>query len=276
MIADDMMTFIKNDIVVFGLGVLLFIIATLWFVFRKIIWIVVPISSCFFSVIIMMGLLGLLGWKVTVISSNFIALMLILTMAMNIHMSTRFLQLTKQMTFSENGKFELAFSPDDSRIAFTQNNQATNFDIMSVATEGGDIQQHTRDESWELHPRWLDNRTLLYTYRRQEDAYRTAAQVNTATGQVTPLVSDDQGHVVMPFAISAAGDVKYQRGWPSGPLVSFSTSDKATNVLIDGRIGRPVFNGEGTHVAYVDMLKYPKPIIWRENVERIVKPARLP
>ena len=95
MIADDMMTFIKNDIVVFGLGVLLFIIATLWFVFRKLIWIIVPISSCFFSVIIMMGLLGLLGWKVTVISSNFIALMLILTMAMNIHMSTRFLQLRK-------------------------------------------------------------------------------------------------------------------------------------------------------------------------------------
>ena len=68
MIADDMMTFIKSDIIVFGLGVLLFIIATLWFVFRKLIWIIVPISSCFFSVVIMMGLLGLLGWKVTVIS----------------------------------------------------------------------------------------------------------------------------------------------------------------------------------------------------------------
>ena len=96
MIADDMMTFIKNDIIVFGLGVLIFIIATLWFVFRKLIWIIVPISSCFFSVIIMMGLLGLVGWKVTVISSNFIAMMLILTMAMNIHMSTRFLQLSKK------------------------------------------------------------------------------------------------------------------------------------------------------------------------------------
>ena len=93
MIADDMMSFIKSDIIVFGLGVFLFIIATLWYVFRKLIWILVPISSCFFSVIIMTGLLGLLGWKVTVISSNFIALMLILTMAMNIHMSTRFLQL---------------------------------------------------------------------------------------------------------------------------------------------------------------------------------------
>ena len=95
MIADDMMTFIKSDIVVFGIGVLLFIIATLWFVFRKLIWIIVPISSCLFSVVIMTGLLGLLGWKVTVISSNFIALMLILTMAMNIHMITRFLQLKK-------------------------------------------------------------------------------------------------------------------------------------------------------------------------------------
>mgnify|MGYP000452432056 FL=1 len=93
MIADDMMSFIKSDIIVFGLGVLIFIIATLWFVFKRIIWIIVPISSCFFSVIIMMGILGLLGWKVTVISSNFIALMLILTMAMNIHMSTRFLQI---------------------------------------------------------------------------------------------------------------------------------------------------------------------------------------
>ena len=96
MIADDMMTFIKNDIIVFGAGVLLFIIFTLWYVFRKIIWIIIPISSCFFSVLIMMGLLGLLGWKVTVISSNFIALMLILTMAMNIHTSTRFLQLRKE------------------------------------------------------------------------------------------------------------------------------------------------------------------------------------
>ncbi|WP_440927431.1 efflux RND transporter permease subunit [Candidatus Pelagibacter sp.] len=105
MIADDMMTFIKSDIIVFGLGVLIFIIATLWFVFRNLLWIVVPISSCLFSVIIMMGLLGLIGWKVTVISSNFIALMLILTMAMNIHMSTRFLQLKKD--FPSKNNFEI-------------------------------------------------------------------------------------------------------------------------------------------------------------------------
>ena len=57
MIADDMMTFIKSDIIVFGIGVLLFIIATLWFVFRKLIWIIVPISSCIASVMIMLSLI---------------------------------------------------------------------------------------------------------------------------------------------------------------------------------------------------------------------------
>ena len=48
MITDDMMTFIKNDIVVFGGGVFFFIVFTLWFVFRNFVWVVVPLLSCFF------------------------------------------------------------------------------------------------------------------------------------------------------------------------------------------------------------------------------------
>ena len=104
MIADDMMSYIKSDIVVFGIGVFIFIIFTLWFIFRNIKWVVMPLLGCATSVIIMIGLLGLIGWKVTVISSNFIALMLILNMAMNIHVTVRFLQLKKefpQLTKSE-------------------------------------------------------------------------------------------------------------------------------------------------------------------------------
>ncbi len=104
MIADDMMTFIKNDIVVFGVGVFLFIVCTLWFVFRSFLWVFIPLLSCFFSVLIMIGLLGLIGWKVTVISSNFIALMLILTMAMNIHMSVRYLQFKKENPNTSNNE----------------------------------------------------------------------------------------------------------------------------------------------------------------------------
>jgi len=96
MITDDMMSFIKSDIVVFGIGVFIFIIITLWLIFKKIKWVVIPLFGCTFSVGAMVGILGLLGWKVTVISSNFIALMLILNMAMNIHVTVRYLQIKKE------------------------------------------------------------------------------------------------------------------------------------------------------------------------------------
>ncbi len=96
MITDDMMSFIRNDIVVFGIGVFIFIIITLWLIFKKIKWVVIPLLGCAFSVGAMVGILGLLGWKVTVISSNFIALLLILNMAMNIHVTVRFLQIKSE------------------------------------------------------------------------------------------------------------------------------------------------------------------------------------
>jgi uncharacterized protein len=107
MIADDMMSYIKSDIVVFGIGVFVFIIFTLWMIFRNIKWVIMPLLGCATSVTVMVGLLGLIGWKVTVISSNFIALMLILNMAMNIHVTVRFLQLKKE--FSQLSKSEAVF-----------------------------------------------------------------------------------------------------------------------------------------------------------------------
>ena len=96
MIADDMMSYIKSDIVVFGIGVFIFIILTLWLIFKNLRWVMMPLIGCATSVIVMIGLLGFVGWKVTVISSNFIALMLILNMAMNIHLTVRYLQLRKE------------------------------------------------------------------------------------------------------------------------------------------------------------------------------------
>jgi uncharacterized protein len=97
MIADDMISYVKNDLVVFGFGVFIFIVATLAIIFREIRWVVLPLLSCFFSVLIMIGMLGFLDWKVTVISSNFISLMLILTMSMNIHLAVRYRQVCRDM-----------------------------------------------------------------------------------------------------------------------------------------------------------------------------------
>jgi predicted RND superfamily exporter protein len=90
MIADDMISFIKSDLKVFGIGVLIFLIVTLSIIFRNSRWVLLPMLCCSFSAISMMGLLGMFGWQVTVISSNFISLQLIITMAITIHLIVRY------------------------------------------------------------------------------------------------------------------------------------------------------------------------------------------
>lgn len=93
MITDDMVTYVRSDLIVFGGGVLAFLIIVLTIIFRELRWISLPLISCFYSGLIMVGLLGLSGWNVTVISSNFLALMLIITISMNIHLIVRYRQL---------------------------------------------------------------------------------------------------------------------------------------------------------------------------------------
>ena len=96
MITDDMITFIRNDIKVFGIGILIFLIVTLGVIFKKVRWVILPILCCALSVLAMIGLLGIFGWEVTVISSNFISLQLIITMALTIHLIVRYRELLVQ------------------------------------------------------------------------------------------------------------------------------------------------------------------------------------
>jgi hypothetical protein len=96
MIADDMIAFIKKDLKVFGLGILIFLILMLGIIFRRIRWICLPMLCCVVSAICMIGLLGWLGWEVTVVSSNFISLQLIMTMALAIHLIVRYRELLVQ------------------------------------------------------------------------------------------------------------------------------------------------------------------------------------
>ena len=93
MIADDMITFVRNDLVVFGIGVAVFLVIVLGLIFREVRWVALPLAGCFYAGLAMIGMLGLVGWKVTVISSNFLALMLIITISMNIHLTVRYRQL---------------------------------------------------------------------------------------------------------------------------------------------------------------------------------------
>ena len=95
MVADDLVTFIRSDLKVFGSAVLAFLVVTLWIIFRQLRWILLPVITCSFSVLTTSGFLGLFGWEVTVISSNFISIQLIITMAITIHLIVRYREMAR-------------------------------------------------------------------------------------------------------------------------------------------------------------------------------------
>ncbi len=96
MIIADMIAFIRSDLVVFGVGVFLFLIITLLVIFRRLRWVILSMLCCLVAGLTMVGFLGMVDWRVTIISSNFISLMLIFTMSLTIHLIVRFRELHAQ------------------------------------------------------------------------------------------------------------------------------------------------------------------------------------
>jgi len=93
MIAADSIDFIRHDLRVFGIGVLCFLVILLAFAFHKPRWVLLPMLTCMAAGLAMVGFLGLVDWPVTVVSSNFISLMLIITLSLTIHLIIRYREL---------------------------------------------------------------------------------------------------------------------------------------------------------------------------------------
>lgn len=96
MIADDIIRFVRNDLIVFGLAVFALIVITLTLIFRQVRWVTLPVICATAVVVTMLGVLGWWRWPATVISSNFISLLLILTLSMNIHLVVRYRELLRK------------------------------------------------------------------------------------------------------------------------------------------------------------------------------------
>jgi len=93
MIASDMVSFVQSDLVVFGGAILGIMLLVLAIIFRRVRWVVIPIVSCVATITVMLGLLGWLDWRMTVISSNFVAVLLIISLALSIHLIVRYREL---------------------------------------------------------------------------------------------------------------------------------------------------------------------------------------
>jgi predicted RND superfamily exporter protein len=101
MIASDMVEFVQSDLRTFGLGVLLFMVLLLAIIFRAVRWIILPVTSCVLTIIFMLGFLGWVDWRMTVVSSNFVALLLIIALAISIHLVVRFREYQLLLPLSE-------------------------------------------------------------------------------------------------------------------------------------------------------------------------------
>lgn len=93
MIAADMFSYVKSDLQIFGAMVLLLIITFLFIFFRKPRWVFIPLLICITSVATTMGILGLLMTPVTVVSSNFISLLSIISISFSIHLVVQYREL---------------------------------------------------------------------------------------------------------------------------------------------------------------------------------------
>jgi len=98
MIADDMVEFVKYDLETFGTVVFLILIIVLLLLFREIKWVLIPILICTISVVITSGFLAIFDWEITVISSNFISLQLIMNMSLIIHLAVKYRELLHSNT----------------------------------------------------------------------------------------------------------------------------------------------------------------------------------
>lgn len=93
MIVSDMMSFIRHDLATFGFAVLAILALMLFFVFRKLQWVLLPLLTAAATAIVTTGFLGMVGWPVTVVSSNFLALVLIFSLSLTIHLIVRYREL---------------------------------------------------------------------------------------------------------------------------------------------------------------------------------------
>lgn len=104
MIADDLVTFVQGDLSSFSFAVVLLIVFALGLIFRKVRWVVLPLACCAVAGVIMVGVLGLMDWRVTVVSSNFISLLLIITISLTVHLIVRYRELRATRHYTDHDK----------------------------------------------------------------------------------------------------------------------------------------------------------------------------
>ncbi len=180
-----------------------------------------------------------------------------------------------QLTFNKLKKAQLRFSPDGEQIAFIQDNPNTKYDIMLVSVDGGEPKQISSHPAWELDPQWISDSRISFTTHPQKMG-RSLTTISIENESTPELISNSSPaeHIIMPVRSLDHSQLFYQVGWPQGPFMTRDINSALTKELIS-RVQQPLVSSDGLKVAYL------KPegalqFLWRENVEHIVRPTKLP
>ena len=107
MISSDVISYVKNDILTFSLIVLLIIILILFIIFRRVKWVFAILFTSISAVYLSIGLAGFINFEITAVSANFLSLMFVLSISMNVHIMNNYLQ--RDIKIIEN--FRMMFWP---------------------------------------------------------------------------------------------------------------------------------------------------------------------
>ena len=134
MIADDLVSYVKRDLVNFGSVMLLFVVVMLWLFFRNWRFVLMPLVCGASILVLVSGLLGLLDWPVTVISSNFMSLLLIITMSLTVHLIVRYRELQQERPEeSHSGRLQLVLRSMVVPCAYTSLTTMVAFASLAVS-----------------------------------------------------------------------------------------------------------------------------------------------
>jgi predicted RND superfamily exporter protein len=189
MIADDLVTFVRGDLSSFSFAVLILIVVALGLIFRKPRFVVMPLACCAVAGTVMVGMLGLMDWRVTVVSSNFISLLLIITISLTVHLMVRYRELRATRHYSDHDKLHVPTLPlhgaDDCcgiRVADSQRHSADyqfrlDDDDGSSHCAAGRVHTVSRDHE---HPRARRNQVVFGSQAEPDigagKTYRSAAR----------------------------------------------------------------------------------------------------
>lgn len=92
LIASDMIDYVKSDLITYGTALSIILALMLWIFFRHIYFVALSFCVCLFSLVVSSGIFSFFGYQITIVSSNYVSLLLIISVSLIVHLIVSYLE----------------------------------------------------------------------------------------------------------------------------------------------------------------------------------------